>query len=256
MSEDSGADGASAPARSAAWPRAPGRHPRPRTWPSSPRSAASPMKRSPVITASRRSRSRARRGRAGADGVFGDWPGDHFAGRGRPMCFRFRALRRARTVAWMLMVEVRGRAGTAQGMARDGGGDYGWQTEPPTVRSRRPGRIGSGGDARRPRRLELGASGVRPRNTRRGRGSRGRVRGADRRRARRAACAPRSRRRRRRSGGRRGRARRRSSDGDLRGVEPDGLPTAGSGSPDERGEGFRVPAKGAPPRRPAARCSR
>ena len=30
-----------------------------------------------MITASRRSRSRARRGRAGADGVFGDWPGDH-----------------------------------------------------------------------------------------------------------------------------------------------------------------------------------
>ena len=48
------------------------------------------------------------------------------------------------------------------------------------------------------------------------------------------------------------RARRRSSDGGLRGVEPDGLPTAGSGSPDERVKGSGCPRRaarrGAPPR--------
>ena len=47
---------ASTPGSTAAGSRTP---PSPRTWPSSPRSAAAPMKRSPVITASRRSRSRA-----------------------------------------------------------------------------------------------------------------------------------------------------------------------------------------------------
>ena len=76
---------------------------------------------------------------------------------------------------------------------------------PPNSRSRRPGRIGSGGErAEASARLELGASGgVRPRNTRRGRGGRRRVWGPDgrRRRARRAARAPRSRRRRRRRAG-------------------------------------------------------
>ena len=45
------------------------------------------------------------------------------------------------------------------------------------------------------------------------------------------------------------RARRRSSDGDLRGVEPDGLPTAGSGSPDERVKGSGCPRR-------APRCGR
>ena len=47
---------ASTPGSTVAGSRTP---PSPRTWPSSPRSAAAPMKRSPVITASRRSRSRA-----------------------------------------------------------------------------------------------------------------------------------------------------------------------------------------------------
>ena len=126
---------------------------------------------------------------------------------------------------------------------------------PPNSRSRRPGRIGSGGErAEASARLELGASGgVRPRNTRRGRGGRRRVWGPDgrRRRARRAARAPRSRRRRRRRAGPPrpsssqvfGReASRRSGTGAAatgRGVEPDVLPTAGSGSRTGRGRSRR-----------------
>ncbi len=81
-----GADGASAPARSAAstpgsTAAGSGTPPLPRTWPSSPRCAASPMKRSPVITASRRSRSRATAAAAarlvagGEDGRRGPPPG-------------------------------------------------------------------------------------------------------------------------------------------------------------------------------------
>ena len=89
-----GADGAAAPARSAA--STPGSTaagsrtpPSPRTWPSSPRSAASPMKRSPVITASRRSRSRAtaaapaRLVAGGEDGRRGPPPGTAAPGPGR-----------------------------------------------------------------------------------------------------------------------------------------------------------------------------